>query len=340
MTFIFRADGNAKIGVGHLMRCLSVAKVMPNKEDVLFVCADVDSAQIVIQHGLKAIALHTDYKNMDEEIPVFEKIWKNIKKITFLVDSYYVTDTYLEYLRKYGKVFLMDDMQNHAYPVDGIINYNLYANMEVYNEIYKDVERKPAYYLGGKYIPLRSQFNNRKIEIADIVNRVLITTGGGDVDNIAGEILDVIYRPGINYLVIVGKFSPHWNEWVKRSNEQTNVKVLHDVQNMAELMQNCDLAVTAGGSTIYELSALGVPFICFAYAANQEMLVQYIDDNQISASAGKWHTDQDTVRKTIKKLFCELVEYKEKREEYSKKMYYLVDGSGADRIVEKLIETK
>ena len=100
------------------------------------------------------------------------------------------------------------------------------------------------------------------------------------------------------------------------------------------------MAITAGGSTIYELSAIGTPFICFSYASNQEMLVQYIADKQISASAGNWHINRENVRRTIGKMFSELMEYKEKREEYSKKMQRLVDGRGAERIVQKLIETK
>lgn len=36
-----------------------------------------------------------------------------------------------------------------------------------------------------------------------------------------------------------------------------------DVKDMAGLMRTCQLAVTAGGTTIYELSVLGVPFVCF-----------------------------------------------------------------------------
>ena len=340
MMFIFRADGNAKIGVGHLMRCLSVAKTMPDKEKVLFVCADEESVQTVCQHGLKAIALHTDYKNMDEEIPLLEKLWKTPKERTFFVDSYYVTDAYIEFLCSYGTVFLMDDMQNHPYPADVIINYNLYAHNDAYTQIYKHAKRKPVCYLGGKFIPLRREFKDSKIEINDSVKNVLITTGGGDVDNIAGEILDEIYRTDINYYVVVGRFSPHLNEWIERSNEQTNVKVLYDVQNMAELMQSCDLAITAGGSTIYELVALGIPFICFAYAKNQEMLVQYIAENQIGASAGNWHVNQENARRIIGQKFYELVEVKEKRQEYSQKMYSMIDGRGAERIVQKLIETK
>ena len=39
-------------------------------------------------------------------------------------------------------------------------------------------------------------------------------------------------------------------------------------------MRDSDIAVTAGGSTMYELSALGVPMVCFSFVDNQERIVE------------------------------------------------------------------
>lgn len=63
--------------------------------------------------------------------------------------------------------------------------------------------------------------------------------------------------------------------------------VLHcDVKDMAGLMTACQLAVTAGGTTIYELSVLGVPFVCFSYAENQEGLTEWLGKQEIAGYAG------------------------------------------------------
>lgn len=327
---IVRADGNAKIGAGHLMRCLTVARAVErqNGSEILFLCADEDSAEMVRAHGFRAKVLHTDYRDMESES------WTVGDQNCILVDSYYVTDAYIEGLRQYGRVFLMDDMQNHAYPADAVINYNLFADREVYAKLYEG--RAVQLYLGGGFVPLRQQFQNVDYRVRDVVREVFLTTGGGDVDNIAGRILDAVYREDIKFHVLVGRFSPHFENWRRRAEQTPNLQIHFDVRNMAELMEKSDVAITAGGSTVYELAAVGVPFICFSYAENQEALVEYIGRENAAASAGAWHRDAAATLERIGSHFEKLCGDAELRRLYSDRERSLIDGRGADRLAEIL----
>ena len=333
---IIRADGNAKIGAGHLMRCLTIAGAA--KQDVLFLCADVASAELAESHGFRAEVLHTDYRQPETEFAADGKsVWDRWIKgadNTILVDSYYVTDGYLEELKRYGRVFLLDDLQDHAFPVDGVINYNVFAEESVYRKLYKDQETRC--YLGGAYMPLRQQFCGVAYEIRDAVKDVLITTGGGDADNIAGAILDGIYDPGIHFHVLVGRFSPHFESWRVRQQKTENIEVYFDVQDMAGLLSRCDLALSAGGSTVYEIAAIGVPLICFSYAKNQEALVDYIKEMEIAGSAGAWHRDREACLTQIRSLFGKLCSDRELRRQFWEKERTLIDGRGAKRLAEIL----
>ena len=136
--YYFRADGSAKTGAGHLMRCLTVAlelqKLTEHPEQVCFLCADEDSAELLRSNHMPVKVLETDPEDLEGELPVLERLAGDTKQI-FLVDSYRVTDAYLRELRRLGRVFLLDDMQQHAYPVDGVINYNLFASAEKYREL-------------------------------------------------------------------------------------------------------------------------------------------------------------------------------------------------------------
>lgn len=336
MKIYFRADGNAKNGAGHLMRCLSIAEAMSGEEQALFLCADEASAEFVRCRGKEAVCLHTDYSNMEEELPVLQNLWTEDEERSILVDSYYVTDAYLETLRSYGTVFLMDDLQEHAYPVDAVINYNLYAKTALYQKLYQRQDKMPRFYLGGAYIPLRKQFCGKPASLEKRVRRVLLTTGGGDVDNIAGAILDEIYCPNLEFQVLVGRFSPHLKGWKARGERQPNVHVLFDIQDMASLMKQCDLAITAGGSTVYELAAAGIPFICFAYARNQEALVKCIGEKKLSLSAGNWHLEEEAVRKRIAILVRRMCEEENLRRRCVSNMCGVVDGKGAERLANLL----
>ena len=348
--WIIRADGNARIGAGHLMRCLTIAEAADR--EVLFLTADEESAALVRGRGFAAGVLHTDYRQPETElVPARETAggtgtpadadgacaWDCFLRTaghTILVDSYYVTDHYLQQLQTYGRVFLMDDLQNHAYPVDGVINYNVFADGALYERLYagKSVRR----ILGASYVPLRAQFQKTAYVPRETVRDVLLTTGGGDADNIAGAILDAVYDPQITFHVLVGRFNPHFADWTARAARQTNIRICYDVQDMVQLMAQCDLAITAGGSTVYELCAVGVPLICFAYAENQEALAAYLRETDTAGSAGAWHREREACLAQIRQCFQTLREDSGARERYSARERALVDGLGARRLAQAL----
>jgi len=55
---------------------------------------------------------------------------------------------------------------------------------------------------------------------------------------------------------------------------------------MAEVMRGCDIARTAGGSTVYELAALGIPSVIIVQAGNQERIAEYLDRNGLMKCTG------------------------------------------------------
>ena len=131
--FLIRADGNATIGAGHLMRCLTIAdelkKLVNDNEDILFLCADTQSAQPAWDRGYRTFVLESDPKEMEEELSAWEKVPDiNKKTNVIVVDSYFVTNAYLRGIRKYGYVLLMDDLGAGRFCADGILNYNVFAD--------------------------------------------------------------------------------------------------------------------------------------------------------------------------------------------------------------------
>lgn len=353
--YLVRADGNAKIGAGHLMRCLTIieelAKIKGTRDDVLFVCADEESASLARKRGFQAKSLGTDYRDMETELPLWETlmntgqqteqlVWGALNGTTggehvILVDSYYVTERYLQKLRRYGRIILLDDMQQKTYPVDTVVNYNVFAEEETYQSLYRDCETLLC--IGGNYVPVRPQFLHVDYHVADAVSDVLITTGGGDVDNIAGTVLQAIYSEEINYHLISGRFNPHREKLEYLASECPNIHIYHDVEDMAGLMAKCDLAITAGGTTIYELAAIGVPFICFSYAENQEALTAYIGNRKVACFAGHFHKTPEKVLKEMAHMVKVLCYDTAMREAFFCKERQMIDGMGAERLARVLL---
>ncbi len=118
---LLRADANSSIGMGHVMRCLSIADaissntsfptIISGKQDIKFILADETVADLIKSRGYEPIILHTDYKAMDTEIQVWEELSSSIDADLIIVDSYFVTADYLAWLKdNIGFTAYIDDV--------------------------------------------------------------------------------------------------------------------------------------------------------------------------------------------------------------------------------------
>lgn len=363
---VIRADANSKIGMGHVMRCLSVADALvKRREEVLFVTADDTPVPLLTKKGIPYRVLHTDYADMEAELPELLAVLRELtlraespeaallqRNTSILVDSYYVTEKYLAALKKRITTIYMDDIYAFSYPVDMLINYNIYGEEMGYEKDAAFADTKLL--LGANYVPLREEFSagagyvqSRKelsLGAANVTpaeeGGILITTGGSDSFNLAGQLLmeamkyDALKEK--EYHVVSGSLNPHIGELQALAQKHENIHIHCNVTNMAELMAESEVALSAGGSTLYELCAMGVPVIAFSFAENQERLVQTFVKRGIAQYGGNYRTDGNKmIQNTIAGLET-LLEDKNLRTEYRKKARTLVDGKGAERIAEAI----
>ncbi len=338
---MFRADADQVIATGHLMRTLTIAEECAERGvPVCFVLSAGESERI-----FKALCpewakyqiriLPGSYRRPEEELPVLKSLLEQEKPQALLIDSYYVTETYLKELKGYTRIFYLDDLRSFDYPVDTVINYDVISRDELprYQSGYQNAQKQ---LLGAAYTPLRKQFGGVPYQIREQVAQVLITTGGTDDANITGKILTSVRQATENTVeihVVVGKLNKN-KDWLRKSAERLGRIHLHEnVLQMADLMQRCDLALSAAGTTLYELCAVGVPTICFAIA-----------DNQLAAAEGfaaagavvyeRGLDFQDDFSEKIKSLADDYPQ----RCQRSAVMRQLVDGKGAERIVAELVQ--
>lgn len=116
--------------------------------------------------------------------------------------------------------------------------------------------------------------------------------------------------------------------------------VLHqNVSNVADIMKQCDVAITPAGTTLFELSALGIPSVSFVFAENQEPDALYFSDKELVPYAGDFREDDAQVLKNIILAIKDFAKLDSAdRIEHGEKLKKLVDGQGADRIAEVLLE--
>ena len=337
-----RADGGKEIGTGHIMRCLSVADALSRMgEPVCFLVADTSAEPFLIKCGQEYRVLNSDFRKMEDELETLLPLLSGGEKSVFLADSYFVTDSYLNRIRKYMPVCYMDDRGISGLPVDMLINYNIFADPSLYGAAGSE---GISFLLGMEYTPLRREFQDVPYQVRDRVRRVLITTGGSDRYDLAGRILEeVLQMPEIEnleYCVVSGAYNEHLPELQRMAEGHRGVRVFSNVADMAELMRTCDIAVTAGGSTMYELSAVGVPMICFSFVDNQEKIVEGFRDRKLVCFGGDYLRQGKQMVRDVAEHIALLCRDEKLRRRYSECQRKLVDGQGALRIAERLCELK
>lgn len=339
-----RADANKNIGTGHVMRCLSVASSLrENKEEVCFILADEYAAALLLERGFAYKVLGTSYDDMEGELPLLCEWLKEERPGLLLMDSYFVTKAYMEQVGKYVKTAYMDDVNAFSYPVDVLINYNIYGDMLPYGEKWEAKRQEDMrFLLGTAYAPLRREFCDVKYEVRKEAEHVLITTGGGDLYNLAGRILEEALKyeaaKKLHYHVVSGVFNQHFDLLKELEEKHKNIHIHQNVAKMSELMKQCDVAIAAGGSTLYELCAVGVPILCFSFAQNQEMAVQTFVQKKLTAFGGDYLKEKEGMPERLIEALTELVASYEKRCAFSENGRAHVDGHGAERIAQILSE--
>ncbi|MEE1305131.1 MAG: UDP-2,4-diacetamido-2,4,6-trideoxy-beta-L-altropyranose hydrolase [Agathobacter sp.] len=337
---IIRADGNSVIGAGHIMRCISIAKEMHRRGNkCTFIISDTSFEQIIRDNGLNAVVLDSDYRDLDNEIEKLKPLMREIQPDFIIVDSYYVTKRYFEEIRAYAPVVYIDDRLEFEYPVWMIINYNIYSNRDQYEILYAN-KQLPRLVLGTKYVPLREEFQNIKnTPKSDGMKRVLISTGGADRERIllglANKLLEKKYE-NIQFHLLVGAFEPDKEELRQIAKNNGHIIIYENVKKVSELMLQCDLAISAAGSTLYELCACGIPTITYVIADNQIMGAEAMAEKGIMIYAGDYRSKVAFYENIVSQMKTLLVS-KNKLKTMAKNSQRLVDGKGVGRIVDEII---
>lgn len=331
---LIRADANEKIGTGHVMRCLSIASAFSTiGEDVIFVTADHRGDTLINRAGFSTLCLESCWIEMEGEVTRLLKIIKEYKPKILLIDSYFVTEDYFNKLSGKVPLVYIDDMNQASWNVDCLINYNIFADVFDYSGYDR---AKTDLLLNPQYAPLREEFRRLpKHEIKESITDILVSAGGADPEGISERLIkEVCLRePDITFHFIIGALNPRIDDIKKM--ECSNIILHINEQHMSSLMMQCDVAISAAGTTLYELCAAGIPTITYVLADNQIVATEQFENRQIMISAGDCRKNSGFINR-VELCLLRLKSDKALRMELSQKMQKLVDGNGAKRIADKL----
>ena len=338
-----RADASEKIGIGHLMRCLALGQAWKDAGGkVIFIT--VCQTEGLLQH-LKAenfeIILIPDKHPNPSDWRSTKNIINNYANTWVVLDGYHFDTSYQKRIKDLEhRLLVVDDMAHlKHYYADIMLNQNLYAH-----ELNYCCEPYTKLFLGTKYVLLRREFlkwQGWKRKISKIASKLLISMGGTDPENVTYKVIQALQKveiKGLEAKVAVGGSNPHHEKLqLAIRNSRFPISLEENVTKMDELMAWADMAISAGGSTCWELAFMALPNLILIWTDNQQSIAARLETAGAALNLG-WHENVSftDIAQAVKKLLSS-VELRAKMAQSGRAM---VNGKGVSRVMTTLARIK
>ncbi len=336
---VFRVDGDANLGLGHLMRCLTLAKVFNQAGyDILFICSQGSVA--ACQH-IENSKFQLEYICQSDTAGYDAKQCLNIIQdlnVYMLVVDHYQLDVKWEGLigARPTKLMVIDDLADRQHLCDVLLDSS-YGRQEYEYKALTNPECK--YLLASDYCLLREEFNKLSVqarlkrEQSKKISNILINFGATDHKCLSVRCVDVLqklkFRGEIHILI---SSTCQWIQELEKASDTSTQVTLHiDSINVAPLMLSADLAIGSVGTSSWERCCLGLPTIGIVVADNQ--------NNIASQLVRLGVMDLTTIDDLGKSLIDYVIKFDlDKWQGMSNDAFRVCDGLGAQRVKNAVLE--
>lgn len=335
-TLVIRADGNTRIGAGHVMRSLAVAQAWQDRGGQVAWAAASLSTALEARLKEEQVAVHK-FKTTPgtaEDARQLVALARDLQAPWMLLDGY-VFDSAYQALTANPDVrrILIDDLVTPGpWSCEVLVNQAINVTEHAYAEAY-GVE---TFLLGPQYFLLRREFRSMRggqRQAPPVAHEIFVSFGGADQHNLTGRTLQAITALDRPLRVTVVASSQHAvREHIEdlAANAPHDVRLVWDARNMAAIMAQADLAVIAGGTTSWEAAFMGLPSLVVTLAANQAPHVRAFEAQGACHALGG-HGDLTASR--LAQEISALIADPDRRQRYANAGQALVDGFGPERVV-------
>jgi UDP-2,4-diacetamido-2,4,6-trideoxy-beta-L-altropyranose hydrolase len=316
---MIRADASLQIGIGHVMRCLTLAEGLKKKTaQVEFICCEHEGnmIQYIESRGFKVRSISIPKRdanasilsNLDisntldhghwlgntqaQDADVCNLILRNFRPDWLIVDHYSLDQVWeMKVEDACKKLMVIDDLADRHHSCDILLDQTYGRSVNDYNKL---TPPKCLKLIGSKYALLRPEFEKwrgyslRRRKNAEF-KKILITMGGVDNLNVTEMVLEELKKCDlpidIAVIVVMGVTSPYLESVRRKINSLPfKAEIKSNVTNMAEVMANSDIAIGASGATTWERCCLGLPTIQVVVAQNQTIIANHISKSGAALS--------------------------------------------------------
>jgi UDP-2,4-diacetamido-2,4,6-trideoxy-beta-L-altropyranose hydrolase len=285
----FRADGNEKIGLGHIVRCLSIIQMVHDYFDCVMIVNNADKSILNI---INEVCLFIDIEAKDPTKEI-EKIRGIVQKTDiFIFDGYVFDLAYQIELKKIvNKLVAIDDLSGKEFNVDVIINHGDISVLPSYQTLIQT-----QIFSGFDYLIVRPDFIKASILKKNVIsiNTVFVCMGGADPYNITTKVIKACSQCDFIQKIIIIIGSVYHNKFELKSllAKINNVSIELIENATSTQMVNCisrsQIAISTSSTISLEICCVKSALISGTVVDNQNAIHSLLMNNGCCISVGDW----------------------------------------------------
>ena len=262
---VLRADASSSIGVGHVMRSLSLGEALLDEgfgvELVSYELAP-SLQSLATSCGIEVVEPSCAPRSSEDAQFVLER-----NAAIVVVDGYEFSREFFASLELSDTFFAVidDNAETNALSPNAVINQNPHASASMYARM----KGNPKLLLGLQYAMVRKEVSEvAALHLPTREGEVFVAMGGADFLGLTAPIVEALTETGLQIRVAVGHANMQ-REHVQKLADQHGHVTLIEQQDYVSSLASAHVAVLAAGSSLWEACAVGTPSIGLVVAENQ-----------------------------------------------------------------------
>lgn len=292
---IFRADGNATIGMGHFIRSLALAEML--KDDFYCIYATQSPTDYQIKEIESVCHQSIDLPANETHFNVFLNLLEGDEIV--VLDNYYFSTEYQQQIKNKGcKLVCIDDMHDKHFVADVIINHAEGTSKSQYS-----AEENTLFCLGYKYALLRNDYLTNISHKDSKKYACLVMMGGADPFNLTAKIISMLETLQLSLPIAVVVGAAYNNEHLFQT--FNNIELFKGIEStkVLQLMQASQVGIFPASTVAIEACAARLPFICGYFVDNQKEIYNGIEKNNLAMCIGNFlHVEPNDIFKALEQL--------------------------------------
>lgn len=278
-NYFFRINSDIKIGLGHLARCLILAKFLKNNCHFII---DKKKNEFIKNLNVNLIPLYSNgkFKNESNDASLVNNVIKKFNNVYIIVDDYRLGIKWHKYFRKKNiKIIVIDDLLNRKFDSDIYLNFKLDHSKEFTSKITSLINRNTIKLVGPKYSIFDKNLKKKK----DKFFNVMLNLGNSfDFNNTSQHIINV-YKflneriKRLRFYITVGHGAKNYQSLVKYSVKNDNFEIIFKKFGISRYLNKVDLFIGSASTSIYEMSFLKIPSIFIVLNKTQDYKITEIE---------------------------------------------------------------